>query len=367
MHRSVDDRHTRAREILAPVIRLVTFFALTTTLIFAPLHQPISGQTARADPIEISVRPVHLNPDKPSIVRAGQLRFRGGLRLSSRDRRFGGLSGITFIGPDQLLAVSDRGWWISFRIVEKKGQLVGISDATLDPMRDVRGDRLTSDRDAEALEIAADGTLVVAFERRHRLWRYPPPPGYITAPALELRGLAAWSALPSNGGFEAIAMLAGDRRLLVSEQGREGETDLAAWLFDGGQYQRLTYVTIGEFVPTDLARLASGDLIALERRFTAVGGFASRLQIIDQRLIRPGARVVGREIARFERPLLIENFEGIAVRDRPDGAVDVFVVSDDNYNPLQRTLLLSFRLEAADAVGSPNAAPPGNSAAPPVR
>jgi len=349
------------------MIRLLACFALATTLIVAPLHNPISGQTARADSIEVNVRAVHLNPDKPSIGRTGQLRFRGGLRLSSRDRRFGGLSGITFIGPDQLLAVSDRGWWISFRIVEEKGRLVGISDATLDPLRDVRGNQLRSDRDAEALEIADDGALVVAFERHHRLWRYPPPPAHITAPASELRGFAEWSALPSNGGFEAIAILAGGRRLLVSEQGREGETDLVAWLFDYGQYRRLTYATIGQFVPTDLARLASGNLIALERRFTAVGGFASRLQIIDQRLIRPGARVVGREIARFERPLLIENFEGIAVRNQPDGAADIFVVSDDNYNPLQRTLLLSFRLEAADSADRSNVTPPENSAARPVR
>ncbi len=347
------------------MIRLATVLAITTLMVALP-RDLLSGLTLHANPIEINVRPVHLHPDKPSVDRVGRLRFRGGLRLTSRDRRFGGLSGLTFIGPDQLLAVSDRGWWISFRIVETDGRLVGINNATLDPMRDVRGDRLTSDRDAEAIEISADGTIVVAFERRHRLWRYPPPPAHVTATASELPGLAAWSALPSNGGFEAMAMLSSGRRLLIAEHGRKGENDLAAWLFERGHYQQLTYATIGEFVPTDLARLASGDLIALERRFTAVGGFASRLQIIDPQLIGRGARLVGREIARLERPLLIENFEGIAVRDRPHGAADVFVVSDDNYNPLQRTLLLSFRLEAA-AVNKSNTIAPPNSPAPPVR
>jgi len=43
--------------------------------------------------------------------------------------------------------------------------------------------------------------------------------------------------------------------------------------------------------------------------------------------------------------LAVDNFEGIAVRQDSNGDTLVYIVSDDNYSPLQRTLLLQFRLE----------------------
>jgi hypothetical protein len=46
----------------------------------------------------------------------------------------------------------------------------------------------------------------------------------------------------------------------------------------------------------------------------------------------------------IERPLTIDNFEGLAVVRDPSGGVLVYLLSDDNYSPLQRTLLLRFRL-----------------------
>ena len=277
---------------MIPLTRLAVLIAVTAILTSTTTPHRIIGSAARADPIEINVRPVHLHPDRPSVDRVGRLRFQGGLRLSSRDRPFGGLSGMRFIGRDQILAVSDRGWWISFRIVEEQGRLVGVSQATLDPMLSARGTRITprSERDAEALEIAPDGTVLVSFEGRHRLWRYSAPPAHFQAPASELGGLAAWPALPINGGFEAMASLTGNRRLVIAEHARADEGSLAGWLLEHGRHKQLTYETVGQFVPTDLARLASGDLVALERRFTPVGGFASRLQIIDQHSITAGAR-----------------------------------------------------------------------------
>jgi hypothetical protein len=57
-----------------------------------------------------------------------------------------------------------------------------------------------------------------------------------------------------------------------------------------------------------------------------------------------GARVQGRELARLAWPALQENFEGIAVRPGADGRVLLYLISDDNFLPIQRTLLLQFSL-----------------------
>ena len=93
---------------------LIFAIAMVAAAVFS-----LGVQAGWTKPLAIKVRPVHLDSDRPSIERVGKLRYRGGLRLTARDRRFGGLSGLTFIEHDKLLAVSDHGWWVSFNIVEK--------------------------------------------------------------------------------------------------------------------------------------------------------------------------------------------------------------------------------------------------------
>jgi hypothetical protein len=41
----------------------------------------------------------------------------------------------------------------------------------------------------------------------------------------------------------------------------------------------------------------------------------------------------------------IDNMEGIAVRRGPKGETLLYLISDDNFSPLQRTLLLMFELK----------------------
>jgi hypothetical protein len=44
----------------------------------------------------------------------------------------------------------------------------------------------------------------------------------------------------------------------------------------------------------------------------------------------------------LERPLTVDNFEGVAAQARPDGRVRFYLISDDNFSGKQRTLLLAF-------------------------
>ena len=58
----------------------------------------------------------------------------------------------------------------------------------------------------------------------------------------------------------------------------------------------------------------------------------------------PGAVLEGRELARLHLPLNIDNMEGLALRQGGAGETLVYLISDDNFNPLQRTLLMLFAL-----------------------
>ncbi|MDA0260899.1 MAG: esterase-like activity of phytase family protein, partial [Proteobacteria bacterium] len=149
MRETTDRRHSRAREHASPPACLLAVFFFCGTALLGQFAPP-----AKAEALHLNADRVHLNPDKPSVDRVDALRFRGGIRLSSRDRRFGGISGLTFVTDDRLVAVSDRGWWISFRIVEQNGHLSEVVDGTIDPLRSASGTPLRrgSESDAEAVE-----------------------------------------------------------------------------------------------------------------------------------------------------------------------------------------------------------------------
>ena len=59
--------------------------------------------------------PFELDPKNPERKQFGSLTFMGAFQLNSKDKRFGGLSGLSFGTDGKLYAVSDRGYWLSAR------------------------------------------------------------------------------------------------------------------------------------------------------------------------------------------------------------------------------------------------------------
>jgi len=60
--------------------------------------------------------------------------------------------------------------------------------------------------------------------------------------------------------------------------------------------------------------------------------------------VQPRAVLDGPVILSGDMGQQIDNFEGIAVHREASGAVVMTLVSDDNFSPLQRTLLLQFTM-----------------------
>jgi hypothetical protein len=81
----------------------------------------------------------------------------------------------------------------------------------------------------------------------------------------------------------------------------------------------------------------------LERRVSVFGGFAARLSVIPAATVVPGARLAGQEIAVIAKQLPVDNFEAVTARAAPDGSVLIYMLSDDNFSDMERTLLLQFR------------------------
>ena len=322
--------------------------ALAIPVLIAPLLAALGAAPGRGEPIEVRSVAVVLNLEDRSQTTVGRLRYLGGLKLSSRDPRFGGLSGLTIAADGRhLVAVSDHGFWFTAELVsDPDGVPEAIVGADLAPLLGPDGAPLQGRRrDAEAVERAPSGAYIVSFERAHRLMRYGAAGGPAGARPTPLATPPALGEAPTNGGVEAFAVLGPGRLLVVTEDLRVGEDAVAGWLIAGARAWPLTYLTRHRFKPTDFALLPSGDVLALERRYSPIAGPGARLVRIERAAIAPGARLAGAELARLVPPLTVDNMEGLAVRATAGGATLLYLLSDDNYNPLQATLLMVFRLE----------------------
>jgi hypothetical protein len=67
-----------------------------------------------------------------------------------------------------------------------------------------------------------------------------------------------------------------------------------------------------------------------------------RIRRIKASEIKRGALIVGETLLEATDALNIDNMEGIAVHRTPAGETILTLISDDNYSPLQRTLLMQF-------------------------
>lgn len=326
-----------------PVLRIMrSALVIPSVLAVAALPAAAAGET-----VPLAVETVPLNPENERQVRAGALLYRGGLAIRSPDRRFGGFSGLA-VSPDgrRLTAVSDRGILFRARMRhDGAGRLAGLTGGRIGLLRGPDGRPLQGpDADAEALAVLPDGTALVAFERRHRILRYPVGPHSLSRRPVRFPVPAGLAAAPFNGGAETLADIGGGNLLLLAENLRRRSGAYAGWIGRQGGWQPFAYARSGGFRPTDATALPDGNVAVLERHYSPATGVSARVVVLSRHAVAPGRTVRGREILRLDGSMTVDNFEGIAARRDRNGKTVLYILSDDNFNPLQRTLLLTFEM-----------------------
>ncbi|HMJ93823.1 MAG TPA: esterase-like activity of phytase family protein [Allosphingosinicella sp.] len=278
---------------------------------------------------------VPLDWRRPKRATVGALTWLGGWAIQSNDPRFGGISALHVDG-DQVTALSDTGMVIRF------GFSSAIPDMDIRPLSAGPGSAdIKGDRDAESMAVQG-GRLWVGFERSNAIWRYDlkdwRPQGSARPQAMR-----RWR---SNRGAEAMVRLPGGRFLVFSEGGG-GESPVI--LFHGDPARPGTRAETMRYLPplgyriTDAALLPDGRLLLLHRRVRMTEGVSAKLTIARLPSLAAGALISGREIAVLRTPVAVDNMEGLSVTSE-HGRTIVWIASDDNFNPLQRTLLLKFAL-----------------------
>jgi len=318
---------------------------LLAGLLLAALFLWASGAALAQGAIDLHNAALTLNPDDRTQQSVGRLRWRGGHEVTSTAANFGALSDLSLSADGAgLVAVTDEGRWLAAELAyDDAGDFRGLRAGRMGYLHDPSGKLLSGKyrQDAEALARLPDGSLLVAFDRDHRLLHYGsglerPPQTFPAPPGLAAAGL--------NAGIEAMVTLA-DGRLLAFSEGAGTKGSFAAYLREtDGTWHDLALAPSGQFRPTGAALLPDGDILLLERRFTLLGGLGARLSNIAAADVKPGALLKTTELAELRSPLTLDNFEGVGVHLSPDGTTRITLISDDNFNPLQRTLIVQFEL-----------------------
>ena len=306
--------------------------------------------------IAILATPVPLYEHDPGARRVGRLTYRAGFHLTSDCESFGGFSGLV-VGADgrRLTAVSDQGHWLTAELrLATGGTLEDITGGSMGSLCDDDGGPVAGweRRDAEEIDELPGRGYLVSFERHHRIMLYPAAEDSFQPLSVAPRLFPfPPSIVPTDGnkGMEAVAVLRDGRLLTFAEELRTIEDDIIGWIggpMEGG-WQLLTLIAEESFLPTGAATLPSGDVVLLERHYSRETGNRVRLSLLIAASLTPGARLRPVELGRIERPATVDNMEAVAVHPGPGGELLIYLLSDDNFNARQRTLLLQFEL--ADA------------------
>jgi len=296
-------------------------------------------------PVAIEARDIPaFSPRDPGQRRFGELEYIGGAVLSSKEKHFGGISGLHIL-PDgrRFIAHSDRGNWFRGNFTFDGDRITGIQNAEMTPMRGPRG-KLSAMRWFDTEALAADGeTLYVGIERENKILRYDRF-GAIGVPVpvpVEI------SDLPNNQGLEALAfvphnMPLGGSLIAIAERALEPNGNIRAFILNGGKWSNFTIRRIGEFDVSDAAISPSGHLVLVERYFRFYSGVHLRIRAIALSDIKPDTLADGKILLEADSSFEIDNMEALSITTNAAGRTVLTLVSDNNFNFLQRTLLLRF-------------------------
>ena len=252
----------------------------------------------------VELDPIEVDPKHPSRNSFGELTLLSGFHLQSKDKRFGGLSGLSIGRNGLMYAISDRGYWLTARMVtNENGALTNLVDWRIAPLLTPANAAVSGRlRDAEALAQTRDGSLLVGFEGVHRIWRYRPPPETFASTPVAISLTPAIARAPGNGGIEGLAMLP-DGRLLAT-----ASSDKSARLFDATTRKELARVVHNGAV----LRVA----FSPNGRLLATSSFNGEARLFEA--------ATGNELARFTC-----DEGGVKVAFSPDGRLLATAESND--------------------------------------
>ena len=259
-------------------------------------------------------------------------------------------SGLAWDFDEQrLLSVTDNGYLVAFIPVFDGTDIVSMSIMKLAELLDKHQQPLgKSDRDSEGLALIhhqngkmGDTELLVSFEGRPRIHRYTMDGRFLTKLALPVALSEGKLYQGNNQQLEALSILDEDTLSYVTASERPMKNDSPGQISlysDTGLLSQIHLLNPEHGSIVGLTRYQQNDLIALERvfinRFSALGFHLHHLSAADH------YQTIQQYSSYPNDALINDNFEGITHMAENY----FFMITDDNQNALQRSLLVYFKL-----------------------
>ena len=278
----------------------------------------------------VSTRAVGLGLPGGAALAKG-VQYAGGVTLlAGTDSPLHSLSDLKLTGDGGFIAVSDGGDLVRGTLaLDQNGRLIGLEGLRVRRLTLIDGTPISqkAEGDAEGLAITTGGDLLVSFERDHRIWNYGPLAALRARPEAVRRPDFPFA---ENGGMEGLAAT-GDGWRVAGESGGVWDCAVRCMIVVPPE----TPIPDSDYRITGMDRDPAGGWFVVQRSYRAPVDVRARVR----RMAQDGT--LGPVLVELKLPGTTDNFEGIAVERRGAGT-RLYILSDDNFNAVQRTMMLAF-------------------------
>jgi len=325
------------------MLRWTRYALLLCVLLLCPSSARVGQMPIAPQWIRIALEPTKLSKDSNHLRQNGKLLYLAGWTMRSDHPDFGGWSAMA---PRRsgLRLVSDRGAMLDIPFPGGSAITGQLSEIP----KGCGFHWIKEKQDSESFTAdVVSGQSWIGLENTNTLCRFSGERGPATSIARP--EMKDWR---SADGPEAMVRLRDGRMLVFAEVDPNDSGRLTPVLVFKGDPLNPAIKPVTAildrppgYMPVDSAELPDGRLLVLYRLFSARQWFRNRLYIMDMpKAVRPGMLLKGKEIARLESPMLVDNFEAMAVTQEKRRTI-IWLASDDNFWPLQQSYLLKFALE----------------------
>ena len=281
--------------------------------------------------VNASTRQVGLGLPGAAVLGQG-VRYAGGVTvLAGMDSPLHSLSDLKLTGDGGFITVSDVGDLARGRLaLDGRGRLTGLEGLRVRRLSLTDGTPISQkvEGDAEGLALTTGGDLLVSFERDHRIWNYGPLTALRNPQAVRRPDFP----FPENDGMEGLAA-SGDGWRVAGESG--GVWDCSPARCTAVTPPPEALLTDSDYRITGMDRDPAGGWFVVQRSYRAPIDVRARVR----RMAQDGT--LGPVLVELKLPGTTDNFEGIAAERRGD-LTRLYILSDDNFNAVQRTMMLAF-------------------------
>ncbi|MCP3972104.1 MAG: esterase-like activity of phytase family protein [Rhodobacteraceae bacterium] len=271
---------------------------------------------------------------------AGEAEYLGTFVWTSRDKAFGGFSGLELADDGRaFVAISDKGNITRGELLRDGVRISGVRSGEIFELGDTDGGALDRyEGDSEGLAQRPDGRLYVSFEGIHRVWTYSHP----ASEGAWLPRHGDFKGMQDNSSLEALAIGPDGALYTLPERSGRMSRPFPVYRYKHGSWGRpFSIPRRGEFLPVGADFGPDGRLYLLERHLNGIFGFLTRVRSFRVR----GDRIDDERLVLETSTGTHDNLEGIALWRDKSGDIRLTMISDDNFRIFQRTEFVEYRIK----------------------